>query len=133
MLTQISPRAGHGAPACPAFSESGVSVPDPLTALRQPNYQLTKAVLMNYVSALRKGSGQMSVSVKRGRAGAGARGPRLCPLGHRGRVMRSVHTPEMHPRSGLREVQTDVNMPLGRAGSPRALGFADTEILPKVA
>lgn len=46
------------------LSESGISVSSLFPASHQTNYQLIKAVLMNYVSALRKGLGQVSVSVK---------------------------------------------------------------------
>lgn len=44
----------------------------------------------------------------------------------------SAHTPNMHKYFSCCEVQTDVNMLLGEAGSLSPLGFADTEILPQV-
>lgn len=44
----------------------------------------------------------------------------------------SAHTPKTHKYFSCCEVQTDVNMLLGEAGSLSLLGFADTEILPQV-
>lgn len=87
----VDKKLSQGSLRCPSpldFSQSLAFLPPfyPPTALlttsHQTNYQLIKAVLMNYVAALREGSGQMSVSVKRGNELSGSReGHTLHPRG----------------------------------------------------